>query len=155
MEQSNSVYKKQNSFVDIRYSKSLGDVLPRIIKLRKNLNKMNLLPRQKKNLKSALDEIFEEAELENNASSFTLHSFNIAEIEKLTGEELPRFLLYCYRYETFPQRLKLDDFPPCLQIEPASICNYRCLFCYQIDEEFTRKRNGMMGIFRSFPTHRP
>ena len=146
MEQSNSVYKKQNSFVDIRHSKSLGDVLPRIIKLRKNLDKINLLPQQKKNLQSALNEIFEEPELENNASPFTLHSFNIAEIEKLTEEELPRFLLYRYRYETFPQRLKLDDFPPCLQIEPASICNYRCLFCYQIDEEFTRKRNGMMGM---------
>jgi radical SAM protein with 4Fe4S-binding SPASM domain len=39
----------------------------------------------------------------------------------------------------------LDDFPPCLQIEPASICNYRCLFCYQVDEEFTKKSNGMMG----------
>ena len=107
---------------------------------------MSLTPDQKINLEVVLGEIFEEAKLENNVSPFTLHSFNIAEIEKLTEEELPRFLLYRYRYETFPERLQLDDFPPCLQIEPASICNYRCLFCYQVDEEFTMKSNGMMGM---------
>jgi radical SAM protein with 4Fe4S-binding SPASM domain len=141
-----SVYKKQNSFVEIRHSKSLRDVLPRIKKLRENLDATKLTPDQKINLEVVLGEIFEEAKLENNVSPFTLHSFNIAEIEKLTEEELPRFLLYRYRYETFPERLQLDDFPPCLQIEPASICNYRCLFCYQVDEEFTMKSNGMMGM---------
>ncbi len=146
MEQSNSVYKKQNSFVEIQHSKSLHDVLPRIKKLRADFDSIKLIPRQKNILKAALDEIFDEVHLESNVSPFVLHSFNTAEIEKLTDEELPRFLLYRYRYEMFPQRLELDDFPPCLQIEPTSICNYRCLFCYQVDEEFTRKSNGMMGM---------
>jgi radical SAM protein with 4Fe4S-binding SPASM domain len=146
MEQSNSVYKKQNSFVEIRHSKSLDNVLPRLKRLRRSLDEIRLAPRQLNIIKTALDEIFGEAGLKNDVSPFTLHSFNIAEIEKLTDQELPRFLLYRYRYETFPQRLQLDDFPPCLQIEPASICNYRCLFCYQVDEEFTRKSNGMMGM---------
>ena len=59
--------------------------------------------------------------------------------------ELPRFLFYRYRYEVFPQQLKLDEFPPCLQIEPTSICNYRCVFCYQVDSSFNKKSNGMMG----------
>jgi sulfatase maturation enzyme AslB (radical SAM superfamily) len=93
----------------------------------------------------ALDEIFNKEKVQDNLSPFRLYSFNIAEIEKLTDDELPRFLFYRYRYEIFPQRFQLDDFPPCLQIEPTSICNYRCLFCYQIDEEFTSKSNGMMG----------
>jgi len=146
MEKSNSVYKKQNSFVEVRHSESLSHVLPRIKKLRDNIDTIKLDPRQKDILKIALDEIFEETGLVNNPSRFALHSFNIAEIEKLADEELPRFILYRYRYEIFPQRLQLDDFPPCLQIEPASICNYRCLFCYQVDEEFTRKSNGMMGV---------
>ena len=146
MRDSKSIYQKQNSFSEIRHSKPLRDVLPRIKKLRENLGPTKLNNNQKVNLKAALDEIFEESNLENNVSPFTLHSFNIAEIEQLTDEELPRFLLYRYRYDIFPQRLKLDDFPPCLQIEPASICNYRCLFCYQIDEEFTKKSNGMMGM---------
>jgi radical SAM protein with 4Fe4S-binding SPASM domain len=146
MSEIKSVYKKQNSFVEIRHSKSLRDVLPRIKNLRENLGAIQLAPDQKVNLEAALGEILGKAKLENNVSPFTLHSFNVAEIEKLTEEELPRFLLYRYRYETFPERLQLDDFPPCLQIEPASICNYRCLFCYQVDEEFTRKSNGMMGM---------
>ena len=146
MRDSKSIYQKQNSFSEIRHSKPLRDILPRIKKLRENLGPTKLNNNQKVNLKAALDEIFEESNLENNVSPFTLHSFNIAEIEQLTDEELPRFLLYRYRYEIFPQRLKLDDFPPCLQIEPASICNYRCLFCYQVDEGFTKKSNGMMGM---------
>ena len=145
MKQKDSVYTKQDSFVEVRHCASLSDVLPRIKKLKKNFNAINLPHRQKNILKAALDEIFGEAKLDKNVPPFTLHSFNFAEIDKLKDEEIPRFLVYRYRYETFPQRLKLDDFPPCLQIEPASICNYRCLFCYQIDEEFTKKSNGMMG----------
>jgi len=145
MEQDDTVYIKQNSFVEIRHRRVLGDVLPRIKKLQENFDAIVLPQNQKNVLKTALEEIFEEPRLGKNVAPFALHSFNIAEIEKLTEEELPRFLLYRYRYEMFPQRLQLDDFPPCLQIEPTSICNYRCLFCYQIDEEFTQKSNGMMG----------
>jgi radical SAM protein with 4Fe4S-binding SPASM domain len=146
MKQSDSVYKKQNSFVEIRHNKSLHDILPRVKKIRENLDAIKLAPQEKKILKAALGEILGEASRESNVPSFTLHSFNIAEIERLAEDELPRFLIYRYRYETFPERHLLDDFPPCLQIEPASICNYRCLFCYQIDEEFTKKINGMMGM---------
>jgi len=146
MKYTNSVYKKQNSFVEIRHNKSLCDVMPRLKKLRENLDSQKLNANQKKILRAALGEIFGEAELGKNDFPFTLHSFNVAEIEKLTEGELPRFLFYRYRYEVFPQRFQLDDFPPCLQIEPASICNYRCLFCYQVDEEFTKKSNNMMGV---------
>jgi radical SAM protein with 4Fe4S-binding SPASM domain len=145
MEYANSVYKKQNSFLEIQHNKSLRDVMPRLKKLRENLDAQKLNANQKKILKAALDEIFGEVELGENDFPFTLHSFSVAEIEKLTEGELPRFLFYRYRYEIFPQRFKVDSFPPCLQIEPTSVCNYRCLFCYQIDEEFTAKANGMMG----------
>jgi radical SAM protein with 4Fe4S-binding SPASM domain len=145
MKQKDLVYTKQDSFVEIRHSRPLSDVLPRIKKLRENFDAVNLSHQQKGILKLALGEIFDEIKLDKKKLPFTLHSFNIAEIDKLRDEEIPRFLIYRYRYETFPQRFKLDDFPPCLQIEPASICNYRCLFCYQIDGEFTKKDNGMMG----------
>ena len=145
MKQKDLVYTKQDSFVEIRHSRPLSDVLPRIKKLRENFDTINLSHQQKGILKLALGEIFDEIKLDKKILPFTLHSFNIAEIDKLKDEEIPRFLIYRYRYETFPQRFKLDDFPPCLQIEPASICNYRCLFCYQVDGEFTKKGNGMMG----------
>jgi radical SAM protein with 4Fe4S-binding SPASM domain len=77
---------------------------------------------------------------------FTLHSYNIEEISRLANEDLLRYLFYRYRYDTFPQRQQLDAFPPCLQIEPTSVCNYRCVFCYQVDPSFNKKRYGMMGV---------
>lgn len=131
--------------MEIRHSKSVRDILPRLKQLSSSLDTLKLTPYQKEILWLALDEIFNKEKVQDNLSPFRLYSFNVAEIEKLTDDELPRFLFYRYRYEIFPQRFQLDDFPPCLQIEPTSICNYRCLFCYQIDEEFTSKSNGMMG----------
>ena len=146
MKPSKKTYKKQNSFVEIRHNRSLQDVVPRLKKLRETLSETSLSLVKKNLLQSALDEILGNTKMRASDLPFTLHAFNIAEIEKLTEEELPRYLLYRYRYETFPERYQLDDFPPCIQIEPTSICNYRCSFCYQIDEEFTKKSNGMMGM---------
>ena len=53
--------------------------------------------------------------------------------------------MHRYRYEVFPQKKILDEFPPCLQIEPSSICNFRCVFCFETDKTFTDKKNGHMG----------
>ena len=39
----------------------------------------------------------------------------------------------------------MDDYPPYLQIEPTSMCNYRCVFCFQTNKDFTKKSNGYMG----------
>ncbi len=38
------------------------------------------------------------------------------------------------------------DYPPLLQIEIASRCNYKCVFCYQSDESFTEKDSKYMGF---------
>jgi radical SAM protein with 4Fe4S-binding SPASM domain len=139
------VYKKQNSFINIRYRHSVQDVIPRIKKLQDNLDSLTLTPYQNNIVTRAVTDILDSDQETENTFPFTLHSFNISEIEKLTDQELPRFLFYRYRYEVFPQQLQLDEFPPCLQIEPASICNYRCVFCYQVDTSFSKKNNGMMG----------
>ena len=45
----------------------------------------------------------------------------------------------------FIQTKILDEYPPYLQIEPSSICNYRCVFCFETDKSFTTKKNGFMG----------
>ena len=111
MKQKDLVYTKQDSFVEIRHSGSLSDVLPRIKKLKKNFSAINLPHKQKNILKAALSEIFKEPQPENNFSPFKLHPSNIAEVDKLTDDELPRFLIYRYCYYIFPQRLLLDDFP--------------------------------------------
>ena len=49
----------------------------------------------------------------------------------------------------YPDKKILDDFPPYLQIEPSSICNYRCVFCFETDKTFTNKKNGFMGTMKS------
>ncbi|MBM4328878.1 MAG: radical SAM protein [Deltaproteobacteria bacterium] len=77
---------------------------------------------------------------------FALNDLTIQEIELLDDPDLPRYLLYRYRYEMFHRMKRLDDFPPCLQIEPSSICNYRCVFCYQTDPQFTNPKSGHMGL---------
>lgn len=76
---------------------------------------------------------------------FALRPFVVAELKRLAESELPRYLFYRYRYDVFPVTHELDDYPPCIQIEPTSICNYRCVFCYQTDLGFTQARHGHMG----------
>jgi len=146
MSSKTSLYKKQNSFAGVRHQLPLKNILPRIQGLLDQLPSLDLSDHEKLVLNSACEELLGLKTPENGSPPFTLYTYNSEEIKRLTDAELPRYLFYRYRYETFPQRLQLDDFPPCLQIEPTSICNYRCLFCYQVDDEFTQKSNGMMGM---------
>jgi MoaA/NifB/PqqE/SkfB family radical SAM enzyme len=67
------------------------------------------------------------------------------EIDLLAERDIARYLVHRYRYEIHPQLHALDEFPPYLQIEPTSICNYRCVFCYQTDNSFTRRSKDFMG----------
>ena len=55
------------------------------------------------------------------------------------------YLVHRYKFRTFPNLQKVADFPPHLLIEPTSICNLRCVMCFQIDETFTRDKS-MMGL---------
>ncbi len=92
------------------------------------------------------------SDLENYSNSeidfkITLHIAD--ELSKIEDIDVSRYLYHRYRYDIYPKKKILDQFPPYLQIEPTSICNYRCVFCYQTDAEFTNKKNGFMG-FMSF-----
>ena len=85
-----------------------------------------------------------------NDSSSSMESFRITpfvadEMFLLSDDELPRYLFHRYRYEIFPTIRRLDHYPPYLQIEPSSICNYRCIFCFQTDDSFSNKKSGHMG----------
>lgn len=76
---------------------------------------------------------------------YRLQPHVVEEVKRVTDAELPRYMFYRYRYDVFPMTRELDAFPPCVQIEPTSICNYRCVFCYQTDRSFTQGRHGHMG----------
>lgn len=77
---------------------------------------------------------------------FPLRDFVVRETARLDDAELERYLHYRFRYEVFPREQRLDAFPPLVQLEPTSICNYRCVFCYQTDASFTSPKQGHMGL---------
>ncbi|MBL8012578.1 MAG: radical SAM protein [Candidatus Omnitrophica bacterium] len=67
------------------------------------------------------------------------------ELSKIDDQHIGRYTVNRYRYDVYPKKKILDAYPPYLQIEPSSVCNYRCVFCYQTDAQFTTKANGYMG----------
>ena len=60
-------------------------------------------------------------------------------------------LISRYYYDTStntPSDPSIESFayPPLLQIEISSRCNYRCIFCYQTDDTFSNKNSEHMGF---------
>ena len=72
-------------------------------------------------------------------------------LRKQPKEKWLDYLVYRYKFILFPRRKIVADFPVYLLIEPASVCNLRCVMCFQVDKSFTRKPYmGLMdmGLFR-------
>ena len=139
-------YQKHDSFAGMRHRLRLPqDVEARIRRVEPRLDSTPLTADAKAVVRTACRELLGGASPHAGCPPFTLHSYVREEISRLTDEELPRYLFYRFRYETSPRRHLVDDFPPCLQIEPTSVCNYRCVFCYQQDPGFSRRTSGYMG----------
>ncbi|MBF0385810.1 MAG: radical SAM protein, partial [Candidatus Omnitrophica bacterium] len=83
------------------------------------------------------------------ASLFKINQYISDELSRIEDKEIARYICHRYRYDVYPKIKGLDEFPPYLQIEPASVCNYRCVFCYQTDKSFNSAKSGYMG-FMSF-----
>jgi len=139
-------YKKHNSFVGFldKDGELIASAQSRCLSLGKDLEKSELSLAKQNVVRKALDD------LSNPAGTSELPKFQItrhvaAEISLLDDSELPRYLFHRYRYEIYPDRKILDDYPPYLQIEPSSICNYRCVFCFETDPTFNSPKNGFMG----------
>ena len=49
------------------------------------------------------------------------------------------YIVYRYKFRMNPIEYKLESFPPYVLIEPTSICNIRCIMCFQVDKSFTKK----------------
>jgi len=82
---------------------------------------------------------------ESSKVSFKITEYEADEMDCLDDKDIVRYLYHRYRYKVYPEIKKIDDYPPCLQIEPTSKCNYRCVFCYQSDKTFSGKKSGFMG----------
>ena len=136
------VYNKANSFTDIAGSTNNSGTLKRIRHLYDNIG--SIPSNFRAVVKQACSDIFNKPNHEERL--FTLQKMVLAEIDRLEDKNLARYLNYRYRYDIYPQDKKIDDFPPCVQIEPTSICNYRCVFCYQTDKNLTQGKHGHMGM---------
>jgi MoaA/NifB/PqqE/SkfB family radical SAM enzyme len=142
MATSPSVYEKSNSFVELRQTHpEHASVRARIEGLAADLDSTGATDYRTSIVREACREL-----LASDSTRFALRDFVIEEISRLDDDELGRYLFYRFRYEVFPSEHRLDDFPPLLQIEPTSICNFRCVFCYQTDLAFTKPKNGHMGL---------
>jgi radical SAM protein with 4Fe4S-binding SPASM domain len=139
-------YDKQFAFEELRSYRS-GDetVLARVRDLRSHIAAAAIDEYKKDLLERACDDMLSLPPFTIQPGRLTLQRHTVDEIQRLSDVELPRYLVYRYRYETYPQTHTVDEFPPLIQIEPTSICNYRCAFCYQIDKSLSAKGSEHSG----------
>ena len=137
------IYKKNDSFVNLKLTNNNNDISKaQIIEIiKKSISLFN----KPADLKILNQIILDFSDKDNFKEKFNLKVNVKKEIEGLDNKSICRYLIHRYRYEIYPENNIIDDYPPYLQIEPTSICNYRCVFCYQTDNLFNKKTNGFMG----------
>ena len=141
-------YKKLDSFINFtgKFESDGEIVLSEIASL---FSKANEYPSLSNYEQTILDQIYMDLFIKNNDDKnkrFSISKYAIDEILSYKNKKLlPKYLVHRYRYEMFPQLYELDNYPPYLQIEPTSFCNFRCVFCYQTDKTLTSKNDGHMG----------
>ena len=147
----NNIYKKFQSFQNLKISNSSSknDILKKIHKIF-NENLGNLDHHFSNNSQNILKIIIEDlfSQNGNTTNQFSLKENSIAELNTFENIDVLKYLVHRYRYEIYPQKKIIDEYPPLIQIEPSSICNFRCVFCFETDKSFTNKKNGFMGTMK-------
>ncbi len=136
---SNFLYSKNDEKLN-------NEISNKINLLEKNLGKNNLNQKEKEIIKiivKSYNKIKNNEELKKEDMILTKHE--LLEFKKLDEKNYARYLVYRYKYNMYPKLNIVDDYPPCVQIEPTSICNFRCVMCYQVDKSFSSKSKGFMG----------
>ena len=139
-------YKKHNSFVNfsVKDKDKKEKITKKIISLIENSNLNNFSINHRKILNNVKSDLLNKKNIPDN-EIFNLKDNVIEELLTFEDKDILKYLVHRYRYEIFPIKKIIDDYPPYLQIEPSSICNYRCVFCFMTDKSLTDKRNGHMG----------
>jgi len=147
LKKSKDIYNKQKSFINlskIKVDKKDHEAqIARIKNLLFKPCKKKYVDNQNEIIKNLKNDLFEKKE--NKETQFKITDTIFKEIELIEDQNLLKYLLHRYRYDIYPEVLKSDAYPPYMQIEPTSICNYRCVFCFQTNKEFTDKKSGFMG----------
>ena len=136
------VYNKANSIQEIRGLDNKREII--IAHLSKYKNENEALSDDDP-FRKAIKDIFDKKDSILLKDKFILRNHVIEEMARLEPSDYKRYLRYRYAYEIYPVLHHVDTYPPLVQIEPTSICNYRCVFCYQTDDRLTKKKNGHMG----------
>ena len=141
------IYQKQNSFFEIRHKQknTLAATLNRISAIRGRDDFSSKMSQPHKQIFHQLCLDLLDSDSAENPTQFSLSPNVVEEIATYSDSDLPRYLVHRYRYDMFPRLKILDEYPPYLQIEPSSVCNFRCIFCFETDPTFTDKSNGYMG----------
>ena len=144
---SRPVYQKQNSFFEIRHKEksTLKATLTRIASIRQRDDLIGGISVAHQQIFNQVCKDLLDLDMPEKPSRFSLSPNIVDEIATYSDLDLPRYLVHRYRYEIYPQLKILDEYPPYLQIEPSSVCNFRCVFCFETDPTFTDKSNGFMG----------
>ena len=139
-------YKKHNIFVNfsVKDKDKKQKITKKIISLIENGNLNNFSINHRKILNNVKSDLLNKKNITDN-QIFDLKDNVIDELLTFEDKDILKYLVHRYRYEIYPIKKILDDYPPYLQIEPSSICNYRCVFCFMTDKSLTDKRNGHMG----------
>ena len=139
------IYSKQKSFVNLNLFFQEDKIKALKIKIKKIIytkNKSNNIVKNQDEIINYLKkDLFENGN--NNRPKFELSPNIVKEIFSLEDKDILRYLLHRYRYDIYPQIFMMDDYPPYLQIEPTSMCNYRCVFCFQTNKDFTKKSTNI------------
>jgi len=139
-----TVYDKANSILEIRGIEQKKSLI--LKNLRRHYDDVKMLS-SKDPFRQVLYDLFDESS-DEVLDKFCLRDHVVEEMARLPESQYQRYLRYRYAYEINPVIHKVTKFPPLVQIEPTSICNYRCVFCYQTDPKLSNKKNGHMGLMR-------
>ena len=141
------IYQKQNSFYEIKHKQNttLPETISRVANVRQRADLTSKMSKSHREIFNQVCKDLLDSNPSDNPTPFSLSPSVVEEIATYSDSDLPRYLVHRYRYEIYPQLKILDEYPPYLQIEPSSICNFRCVFCFETDPTFTEKSNGFMG----------
>ncbi len=139
-------YNKADSILGLRGIDTVtSDVLGRVREFASDIAALGLDSHRRTVVERACANLLADSHDKAALDRFWLRPHIVEEMRRLRADELARYLFYRFRYDVFPRTRELDAYPPCVQIEPTSVCNYRCVFCYQTDKRFARKSSGHMG----------
>ncbi len=150
-----TTYKKRNSFESTRILNKRTNIKSQLSRSLQILNsEENFYHKNFSNFDSILKEVkqslnnqflIKDSNLLGATTKFMISELVAEEMYLLPDLKIPLFLFHRYRYEIYPDNKILDNSPPYVQIEPSSICNYRCKFCYQTDKTFSFAKSEHMG----------